>query len=297
MINIILDTDIGSDCDDAGALGLLHSLAYSGEACIVGILHSNLFEYGPAAIDVINKYYGRQTEIGIYKGVPHSDRVLEDKFAEEVSKKFSLEPLKRSDCEEAAAYLKRKLGALDGKCKLVCIGQLSNARNLLFSEGGAGLFVDKIEEVVIMGGLFRDNPDCGKYNDIDYWLCEHNICSALKDSREFIHNCPVKITFCDFILGRDVKTLGHITNQSEENPVAYCYNVYAGGSRESWDLLAVLYAVRGLGKTFNESEKGTVNVTPKGETVFKSEPQGLHSYLRLKLSERETENFINNFFK
>jgi inosine-uridine nucleoside N-ribohydrolase len=38
-VKIILDTDIGPDCDDAGAIAVLHTLATQGAAEILGIAH------------------------------------------------------------------------------------------------------------------------------------------------------------------------------------------------------------------------------------------------------------------
>ena len=37
-IPIILDTDIGPDCDDVGAISVLHALANNGETEILGIM-------------------------------------------------------------------------------------------------------------------------------------------------------------------------------------------------------------------------------------------------------------------
>ena len=39
MIKLMFDTDMGSDCDDAGALALLHELATLGECEILSVTH------------------------------------------------------------------------------------------------------------------------------------------------------------------------------------------------------------------------------------------------------------------
>ena len=57
---VILDTDIGSDCDDAGAIAVLHKLADKGEVEILGIIYSSgKNKYGIGVCDAINTYYGR----------------------------------------------------------------------------------------------------------------------------------------------------------------------------------------------------------------------------------------------
>ena len=56
---IIYDTDFGLDVDDVGALAMLHVLADRGEATLLGVVSNVSDPYSPAAIDVINTYYGR----------------------------------------------------------------------------------------------------------------------------------------------------------------------------------------------------------------------------------------------
>ncbi|MFZ5429168.1 MAG: hypothetical protein ACOZDD_02965 [Bacteroidota bacterium] len=57
---IIFDTDMGSDCDDAGALALLHAYATLGKAEIIGCIYSSgVVPYGAAVVEAINVYYGR----------------------------------------------------------------------------------------------------------------------------------------------------------------------------------------------------------------------------------------------
>ena len=61
QVKIILDTDMASDCDDAGALAVLNVLADRGEAKILAVVTNgkDLSNASAAAVDVINTYYGR----------------------------------------------------------------------------------------------------------------------------------------------------------------------------------------------------------------------------------------------
>ena len=54
--NIILDTDIGPDCDDAAALAMLNLYADQGLCRILGITHCTSNPYGAGTIDAINLY-------------------------------------------------------------------------------------------------------------------------------------------------------------------------------------------------------------------------------------------------
>ena len=58
-VPIILDTDIGTDVDDAGALAMLHALAGRGEARILAVMSSNRNPWSGAAIDVISTCHRR----------------------------------------------------------------------------------------------------------------------------------------------------------------------------------------------------------------------------------------------
>ena len=55
---IIFDTDMNGDCDDAGTLAMLHTLQDLGECNILAITTSWGGEVIPGAIDAINTYYG-----------------------------------------------------------------------------------------------------------------------------------------------------------------------------------------------------------------------------------------------
>ena len=66
---IIFDTDMATDCDDAGALAVLHVLANQGECEILATVSSSLNPTACAAVDVINRYYHRpDLPMGTVKG-------------------------------------------------------------------------------------------------------------------------------------------------------------------------------------------------------------------------------------
>ena len=58
-VKIILDTDIGPDYDDVGAMAVLHALADSGKAEILATLSCNKDSLVVPTIEVINTYFGR----------------------------------------------------------------------------------------------------------------------------------------------------------------------------------------------------------------------------------------------
>ena len=60
-VKLILDTDMSGDCDDAGALALLHALADQGECEILATIinRKDLANASAAATSAINTWYGR----------------------------------------------------------------------------------------------------------------------------------------------------------------------------------------------------------------------------------------------
>ena len=56
--------------------------------------------------------------------------------------------------------------------------------------------------------------------------------------------------------------------------------------RPTWDLTAVLYAVRPDGKYFSLSPPGTITVLPGGSSHFEPSATGNHRYLILKDEQR-----------
>ena len=54
-VKVLFDSDMGSDCDDAGALALLHAYADEGRAEIIGCVYSSgKVPYRAAVIEAIN---------------------------------------------------------------------------------------------------------------------------------------------------------------------------------------------------------------------------------------------------
>ena len=64
MKNIILDTDIGIDCDDAVALGLAASLMRTGKCEIKAVTCSTTREGAAQSADAILRYYGLNIPVG-----------------------------------------------------------------------------------------------------------------------------------------------------------------------------------------------------------------------------------------
>src|SRR3954469_23339900 len=79
-VDLILDTDMMTDCDDAGAMAVLHALADRGECRILATVVSSGDPRAALAVEIFNDYYGRsELPVAMVKGegVKAGSRFLE----------------------------------------------------------------------------------------------------------------------------------------------------------------------------------------------------------------------------
>ncbi len=298
MKKIILDTDLGGDCDDAAAIALLNKFHNAGLVNVECMLYSNSFKKGARLTDAINEYYGNSFEIGILKqnelhihyGVPFAERVLD-----------CLGKNDEKDYGDANDLLYEKLkNAANGSVTVICIGQLRNIANFLkcdFGEiSGQVLFNEKVERLVIMGGNFSQTEKyfsfCGAK-----MLGEYNFITDLSSVFTVIETVKVPTYYSDFTVGLDVLTLGALSERCDpQNPVSLCYKFFQNGPRYSWDPLTTLFGVFGENDYFS-TKKGRVFVDKNGKSTFE-ESENANSYVvALKKSNKETVDLIHSFFE
>ncbi len=92
-------------------------------------------------------------------------------------------------------------------------------------------------------------------------------------SRRVLRLWPTDIVFVGAELGTHIKSGANLKPQLPENPVARAYDLYAGvgkdGKRASWDLTAVLYAVRGGGSYWRVVEGRRLLIAENGTTRWR----------------------------
>lgn len=298
FVNLILDTDLGSDCDDVGALAVLHALEKRGEVRILCATHCSPAPGGAACLEVINRYYGRgDIPVGRRTDADQPADPIYDVYGSAVAEAFFYDK-DINQMAEAVDLLRQTLAAQpDGSVTLAAIGSLYNIARLLTSPpdgrsplGGAELVERKVKELVIMGGCFAD-PDS------DYYVRpEFNIKCDIPAARRVAELCPVPTVFSGYEIGQQLITGSRLYElQDPGNPVWYAYYLHRQFSlrtegwenapvtsfgRPSWDQSTVLYAVRGAGEDFVLSPRGRVEIDAEGVTRFTPDPRGLHRFIR-----------------
>ncbi|HEV7280203.1 MAG TPA: nucleoside hydrolase [Pirellulaceae bacterium] len=282
---IIFDTDMDSDCDDAGALAMLHVLADRGEAELLATICSARHAWSPACVDAINGWYGRP-DLPI--GVPREGATTASKYARELAESFPHDtPTDLAKIPSSVDVYRRALSAQpDGSVTIVTVGDLTNVAALLKApaEGdqpsGRDLAAKKVKLWVCMGGNFIGRPAVD-----DLKLGNNNFTVDAESSYEAVRNWPGEIVF----VGREIGSVpsglavgARLKELPENHPVRFAYAAYFGGEprdRHVADQTAVLYAVRGLGPYWGGEVRGTMHLARDMTFRFEESADGGHRYV------------------
>ena len=292
-VRLILDLDMAQDVDDAGTLGMLHGMADRDEVEILGIMisESNRFHHGQWAVrfvDVVNTFYGRpDLPIGVYDGDQKprlGDRALDFGFAhytEHTVKAGFAHDLTDPSKVPVAWQLYRKLlaEAPDHSVVIVTVGFPTNIADLLNSGPDANspwVGERSFRRKYGNGFAWGRYPNGGQ---------EFNLNNYREASATAINDWPTRAVFIGSELGSKYKT-GAVLNQRWQrtsHPVANAFHLYNGGiDRESWDQIALLYGVRGLGQDdlgYFSATRGR-NTLKNGGNSWADDSEGPHAYLR-----------------
>jgi purine nucleosidase len=291
-VKIIFDTDMSSDCDDCGALAVLNKLADQGEAEILAcVANSRERQRAVAAsISAINTYYGRRDiPIGTYQGADAAK--VGSSYATELRDKFPHHALP-DDQEPTALSVERTalISAPDASVTIVSVGFFANLRELLQSLpdaasplSGMDLVRAKVKELVVMGGQFpKSNPVHGEYNFS---------ASIPLDTQYVVGNWPTPILFSGYEIGAPIISGKALAGTPMTNPVRRAYELSQHNclqtGRSSWDLTAVLAAVRDPHLYWDVSPSGACDVSISGTDEWKPQPDRGRSYLIKKVPPQE----------
>ncbi|MDD5350492.1 MAG: nucleoside hydrolase [Chthoniobacteraceae bacterium] len=280
-VSTIFDTDMSGDCDDTGALAVLHKLADRGEAevlaCVVNGIDRD--RAVAASVSAVNTYYGRPgIPIGVYQG----DRCqpTDSLYTAALRDEFPHHALPDDQMPAAPGVYRAALAAApDGSVTIISVGFLINLRELMESQpdahsplAGMELVRRKVKHVVLMGGDFPQSG--GEYN------LAH--CGVGPDSQFVIENWPTRILFLGWEIGNRVKTGNGLAATPVSNPVRRAYELYHNvlvAKRPSWDLMTVLAAVRGAEPLWTVSSPGYCEMAANGANGWVGSRDRGHAYL------------------
>ncbi len=291
---IILDTDIGPDYDDVGALAILHTFADKGMAKILATVASNKYEGVAAVLSVFNTYFKRP-EIPI--GVPKGNAVdLKDSqhWTEFIRSHYPHKIQNNSEAADSVSIYRQVLAKQsDHSVTIITIGFLTNLANLLSTPpdsnshlNGSDLVKLKVKQLVSMAGAFPSGREFNIYED-----------SA--SAKKVFETWPTPIIFSGFEIGNKVKTgLPLIHNNSIHNsPVKDVFNISIPKAKEdsngrcSWDETAVLVGVEGY-SPYYDIQSGRIKVTNDGSNTWDKNSVGM-AHLIEKMPVSSVEEYLN----
>ena len=297
-VKTIFDTDMSGDCDDTGALAILHKLADAGEAEILACVVNGIDQDKAvaASVSVINTYYGRpQIPIGTYQGdrCPATTSPYTASLRDEFPHHASPDDQMPSSLDVYRATL---AAAPDGSVTVISVGFLINLRDLLESQpdlhsplSGFDLVRQKVKSLVLMGGAFpQSDPARGEYN-----LAFGGVGP---DSQFVIETWPTPILFSGWEIGDVVITGKRLASAPSANPIRRAYELYhtLDTGRFSWDLITVVAAVRGIGTLWAVSCDGYCKVSPIGTNEWFSSPNRGHAYMLSKAHPEEVADQLDS---
>jgi hypothetical protein len=289
-VRLVFDTDMDSDCDDVGALAMLHAMADDKEVTLLGIAVSSHHAWSAPCTDAINTWYGRpDIPIGAPKG--HAAQ-SQSRFAKAVAERFPHDLKSAAQAEDAVALYRRLLlAAPDRSVVIVTVGDLTNISDLLKSPAtasepnGTDLVKAKVSHWVCMGGNFIGKP---AHDDLK--LTNNNFNGDKVGSFHAVTTWPTRLVFVGREIGSvpsGLKVGARLKELPADHPVRVGYEAYFGGQakdRHVADQTAVLYAVRGLRDYWDVEAKGFMDIQPDNTFTW-SYASDRHEYLLKRIVE------------
>ena len=265
---VILETDFTLDVDDVGALAVLHALADRGEVEFLAVSYNEVQRHAAAAIRAVNAWYGRtDLSVGVFQGALDDP---DDEHSRYIDPLARMVPGGSAADSSLNVYRQALRAQPDGTVTIVSVGFLNNLYELLHRE--RDLVRAKVKELVLMGGVRNDG----------FNFVRHDLAGQ---TQYVLTHWPTPIVVSQE--GGDIETGAGLSETPAENPVREAYRLWWHGEvkdRSSWDQVAVLYAVRGLGDYFEEVATGEGRL--RSGFTWDMQP-GWRTYLRLRVAKRE----------
>ncbi len=275
---VIFDTDIGPDCDDAGAFAVMAKLAEKYDIRILGAANCTSNKHGTDALAVLSEHFGLDIPLGEHTGyeiLPDGD-----KYNKPLAKKYDI---KAKNAAPAAEFYKKILSKVENdSVTVISVGPLTNIAEILEKE--PKLFNSKVNSIVAMAGKFPS----GK---------EFNIECDIKAAAFVFENFRNVIVCSGFEVGHGIMT-GFDEIPENDNPVCDCYEKFLGKKeppffRDSWDLTAVQYAFEGNGKYYSLSKPVRITVSDDGTTSAVKDKYSNRYYIVQKAKNAEIADYLN----
>ena len=259
--SVILDTDIGPDCDDVGALAVMLSYAKEFSVPVMGVCNCTSNKFGTATIDAVREYcdypefaIGTYSKPGFFADHDRYNRYIAENYSTKYKNgEFSALP-------HVEFYRSLLANAEDDGVIVVTIGMFNAFADFLGSGAdeisplsGIELAKQKLHAVVSMAAVL---PAGREFNV----FCDYGA------SKFCFENCPVPMYLSDFKIGMSIYT-GYSPAEADKyknNPIYESYQLYTAkwervGFNRSFDLTAVQFAFEGEGEFYSLTNAGRLD--------------------------------------
>lgn len=304
--NIIFETDIGNDVDDALALDMIYKYMDRGQVNLLAVTSNKQSNYSTEYVHLMNHWYG-YPKIPIGKVIYGADS--EDdakKYAEyvclmkdEKGKPLFRRPKFRYATIPDAVQLYRRILSRqeDTSVTIISVGFSTNIARLLQTGPdqyspltGRELVAKKVKLLSVMAGSFGEKP-----------VREYNVVKDIPAARIVAEKWPTPIVYAPFEIGIKVlypaKSIESDFQWAPHHPVVEAYKYYLPMpyDRPTWDLLSLLYVVENSPRYFGISTWGTIKVEDNGLTTFTVSPGGNRAYLTV--SNEQAATILSRFIE
>jgi len=228
-IPVILDTDIGTDIDDAFALALIIS---SPEFELLGVttVSGDTAARARIAAKMLWEAGGKWRQVPVVAGVPRPKQdINQAPWAQDFVGPQILK-------ESAVDFMRGKLHRYPGQITLIAIGELTNVAAMLKADP---LVAKKIKRIAIMGGAIARGYEPGSQPDAE-WNIKSNPTAA-----QVVFSSGVPITMAPLdvtaMLKLDAAARSRIFNQNTPvtNSLASLYHLWKNETPTLFDPMAV----------------------------------------------------------
>lgn len=286
--NIIFETDMGNDVDDALALDLIYKYLDEGKVNLLAIGSNKNTEYSTEYIHLMNNWYGYpnipigKVVNGVHSesdGINYCEHVCHMKNND--GNPLFERPAFDYDAIPEAVTLYRQIlsNQEDYSVTVLSTGFSTNLARLLDSPpdrysglNGRELIERKVRYVSAMAGSFGDA--------LHNATREFNVVRDIPAAQAVASRWPTPVVYTPYEAGNVVLypagAIEYGYTWADHHPVVEAYRSYREMpyDRPMWDVIATLYVLDGatpgapLSDCFTQSANGTVTVDEEGLTVF-----------------------------
>jgi phosphodiesterase/alkaline phosphatase D-like protein len=282
-VPIIVDTDLFSDADDAGALATAFGLQIRGEATVVAITVNTRTSRPEVATNswkcaaAIAQFYN-SASVPIGSDMPDNGTATN---TPDFIRPCALLASPSTPAPDTAVNVFRRalVAQPNGSLVIVATGYEENLSALLHSSpdaisplSGRDLVSQKVQTLMIMGGRYPSGSG------------ENNLAGNPAAAQDVTSNWPTRIVWSGTEVGDAVHTGNTISStHPSSSPVRAAYEAFVGPNNwiYSYDLTAVYHAVRPGDPLLSEVGPGTNAINGSGGNVFTLGSGGSQYYLRL----------------